>query len=163
MPKLLAALLLLVAPAAAAVRPLHPVPEEGPAMTMKKLTPVLVVDRVEPCAEFWTARLGFRRTAEVPHDGALGFVILEKDGVEIMYQSRESVGADLPVLARDEYRTALFIEVEDLDAVERALRGVEVVQPRRTTFYGMMEVAVREPGGSVVIFAQPVAQPAGEG
>lgn len=122
---------------------------------MKKLTPVLVVDRVEPCAEFWTGRLGFKRTAEVPHDGALGFVILQGGEVELMYQSRASVAADLPPLAEGEYRTILFLEVDDLDAVERAVAGVEVVQPRRTTFYGMMEIGIREPGGNVVIFAQP--------
>lgn len=122
---------------------------------MKKLTPVLIVDRVEPCAEFWTSRLGFARTAEVPHEGALGFVILERDGVELMYQSRASVAADLPSLATDAYRTVLFIEVEDVDAVERAMEGVEVVQPRRTTFYGMTEIGIREPGGNVIVFAQP--------
>ncbi|MFL5381577.1 MAG: VOC family protein [Longimicrobiaceae bacterium] len=122
---------------------------------MKKLTPVLVVDQVEPCAAFWTGALGFQRTAEVPHEGELGFVILQKDAVEIMYQSRASVAADLPPLAEGQYRTILFIEVDDLDAVEAAVAGAEVVQPRRTTFYGMTEIGVREPGGNVVVFAQP--------
>jgi hypothetical protein len=124
---------------------------------MKKLTPVLVVDRVEPCAEFWTGRLGFKRTAEVPHEGELGFVMLQGGEVELMYQSRASVAADLPPLAEGPYRTVLFIEVDDLDAVERAIEGVEVVQPRRTTFYGMTEIGIREPGGNIVIFAQPTA------
>jgi len=122
---------------------------------MKKLTPVLVVDQVEPCAAFWTGALGFARTAEVPHDGETGFVMLQKDAVEIMYQSRASVAADLPSLAEGAHRTVLYIEVGDLDAVEAAVAGAEVVQPRRTTFYGMMEIGVREPGGNVVIFAQP--------
>src|SRR5687767_12900980 len=124
---------------------------------MKKLTPVLVVDEVEPCAAFWTP-LGFARTTEVPHDGELGFVILQKDAVEIMYQSRASVAADLSPLAEGPYRTVLFIEVDDLDAVEAAVAGAEVVQPRRTTFYGMVEIGVREPGGNVVIFAQPTGE-----
>jgi uncharacterized glyoxalase superfamily protein PhnB len=124
-------------------------------METKKLTPVLVVDQVEPCAAFWTGPLGFARAAEVPHDGELGFVILQKDAVEIMYQSRASVAADLPGLAAGAHRTVLYIEVDDLDAVEAAVAGAEVVQPPRTTFYGMMEVGVREPGGNVVIFAQP--------
>ena len=122
---------------------------------MKKLTPVLVVDQVEPCAAFWTGALGFERTAEVPHDGELGFVMLQRDAVEIMYQSRASVAADLPSLAEGAHRTVLYIEVGDLNAVEAAVAGAEVVQPRRTTFYGMMEIGVREPGGNVVIFAQP--------
>jgi uncharacterized glyoxalase superfamily protein PhnB len=122
---------------------------------MKKLTPVLVVDQVEPCAAFWTGALGFARTVEMPHDGELGFVILLKDAVEIMYQSRASVAADLPPLAEGAHRTVLYVEVGDLDAVVAALGEAEVVQPRRTTFYGMMEIGVREPGGNVVIFAQP--------
>ena len=122
---------------------------------MKKLTPVLVVDQVEPCAAFWTGALGFVRTAEVPHDGETGFVMLQKDAVEIMYQSRASVAADLPSLAEGAHRTVLYIEVGDLNAVEAAVAGAEVVQPRRISFYGMMEIGVREPGGNVVIFAQP--------
>ena len=122
---------------------------------MKKLTPVLVVDQVEPCAAFWTGALGFQRTAEVPHDGETGFVMLQRGAVEIMYQSRASVAADLPSLAEGAHRTVLYLEVGDLDAVEAAVAGAEIVQPRRTTFYGMMEIGVREPGGNVVIFAQP--------
>ena len=130
---------------------------------MKKLSPVLIVDRVEPAAEFWTSRLEFERTVELPHGDALGFVILAKDGVEIMYQSRASVAEDMPSLAEGPHRTVLYIEVEDLDAVERAMQGVEIVTPRRTTFYGMMEIGVREPGGNVVVFAQPGAQPQEQG
>ena len=53
----------------------------------------------------------------------------------------------------------LFIEVEDLDAVERALEGVEPVVPRRKTFYGADELIVREPAGNVVTFAQFAAAP----
>jgi len=150
-----AALLLAALSAAAAVP--SPAVHQPENPTVKKLTPVLTVDRVEPCAEFWTSRLGFTRTAEVPHGDALGFVILQKDDVEIMYQSRASVAADMPSLAEGVHRTMLYIEVADLDEVERAMQGAEIVVPRRTTFYGMMEIAVREPGGNVIVFAQPAA------
>jgi len=51
----------------------------------------------------------------------------------------------------------LFIEVGNIDEVERSLDGIDHVIPRRRTFYGMDEVVVREPGGYVVVFAQPVA------
>ena len=43
---------------------------------MKKLAPVLVVDRIEPCLPFWVDRLGFEKTVEVPESDRLGFVIL---------------------------------------------------------------------------------------
>ena len=125
---------------------------------MKKLTPVLVVDEIEPCLPFWVDRLGFAKTVEIPEGSRLGFVILTKDDVEVMYQSRESVEKDVPALVpkRDGHAIGLFIEVSDVAAVERALKGFEVIVPRRKTFYGMDEVGVREPGGNAVVFAQPV-------
>ncbi|HEX8451356.1 MAG TPA: VOC family protein [Longimicrobium sp.] len=124
--------------------------------TMKKLTPILYVERIEPAIPFWVDRLGFERTAEVPHEEHLGFLILEKDGVEVMYQTRASVQADAPAVAEGLTMegSLLFIEVDDLDAVERALQGVEQVVPRRKTPYGADEIFVREPAGNLVGFAQ---------
>jgi glyoxalase/bleomycin resistance protein/dioxygenase superfamily protein len=125
---------------------------------MKKLSPVLVVDEIEPCLSFWIERLGFEKTTEVPEGSKLGFVILRKDDVEVMYQSRESVEKDVPAMLseRGGHSIGLFIEVSDVGAIERALAGFDVILARRKTFYGMDEVGVREPGGNPVIFAQPV-------
>jgi uncharacterized glyoxalase superfamily protein PhnB len=121
----------------------------------RKLSPVLIVDAIEPCLAFWTERLGFAKVVEVPQGNRLGFVILTKDGVEVMYQSRDSVRADIPALADTPPGTTLYLEVSDIAAVERAVTGAQVVVPRRQTFYGADEVGVREPGGNVVLFAQP--------
>ena len=125
--------------------------------TIRKVTPVLVVEAIEPSLPFWTQRLGFEKTVEVPEGDRLGFVILAKDGVEIMYQTRESVRNDVPAIAesRSGESASLFIEVTDIEAVARAVEGMPVVVPRRTTFYGMDEIGVREPGGHVITFAQP--------
>jgi uncharacterized glyoxalase superfamily protein PhnB len=122
---------------------------------MNKLTPVLYVEEIEPVLSFWTDRLGFARTVEVPEGDRLGFVILQKNGVEVMYQTRKSVEGDLPELAGSPMKGSfLFIEVEDLDAVERSLEGIRPVVPRRKTFYGADELIVREPAGNAVTFAQ---------
>ena len=126
-----------------------------PPVQFRKLSPVLVVDEIEPCLPFWMERLGFAKVVEVPEGDRLGFVILTKDGVEVMYQSRESVRKDIPALAGTPPGTTLYIEVSDIAAVERVVEGMEVVVPRRQTFYGADEVGVREPGGNVVLFAQP--------
>ena len=127
--------------------------------TMKKLTPVLVVDTIEPCLPFWVNRLGFTRTIEVPEDDRLGFVALQKDGVEIMIQARSSVIADAPGMVDLPFGgpSHLYIEVSDFDAVERALEGAEVIVPRRTTFYGATEIFVREPCGHFIGFASPAS------
>ena len=122
---------------------------------LNKLSPVLVVDAIEPCLSFWFDRLGFTKAVEVPDGDRLGFVILEKDGVEVMYQSRESVRKDIPALAdMPAGGASLYIEVADVAAVERAVKGAEVVVPRRKTFYGADEIGVREPAGNAVIFGQ---------
>jgi len=135
----------------------------GPAMAqtpdheaqMKMLTPVLYVEAIEPLLPFWEGRLGFERTMEVPHGDRLGFVGLQKDEVEVMVQTRASVTAEFPGLADTPIGGALlFIEVYDIDAVEAALEGAEILHPRRKTFYGSTEIIVREPGGNVVTFAE---------
>ena len=126
-----------------------------PSLKLNKLSPVLVVDAIEPCVRFWTERLGFAKTVELPEGNRLGFVILAKDGIEVMYQSRDSVRKDIPALADSPAGgTNLYIEVADVAEVERAVKGVEIVVPRRKTFYGADEIGVREPGGNAVIFGQ---------
>lgn len=123
---------------------------------MKKLTPVLYVDAIEPMLPFWVDRLDFERTVEIPMGDALGFVILRRGDVEVMYQTHDSLGHDVPELAGQlaTGRSAVFVEVDDLDAVQRALDGVAPVVPRRQTFYGSDELIVRDPAGNVVTFAQ---------
>jgi hypothetical protein len=131
-----------------------------PTAVTKKLTPVLIVDAIEPCLALWVDRLGWTKTAEVPDGDQLGFVILAKDGVELMYQTWASVGKDVGHAQPRGTGTSagLFIEVSDLDAVERQLDGLELALPRRRTFYGMDEIGVTEAGGHMVVFAQPVIE-----
>jgi uncharacterized glyoxalase superfamily protein PhnB len=130
---------------------------------MKKLTPILTVDAIEPCLPFWTDRLDFEVTATVPHEGAMGFAMLRKGPVEIMYQSRASVADDVPAIADlvAGQTTTLFVEVEALDPVVEALDGAQVLVPRRQTFYGMDEIFVRADCGTVVGFAAAVEQAEG--
>jgi uncharacterized glyoxalase superfamily protein PhnB len=138
----------------------------SPSFEVRTLTPVLIVDAVEPGIAFWADRLGFTRENEVPGpDGALVFASVKKDGVEIMYQTRASVVADQPSTAGElnGHSVALFITVPsiaDLDAIESRVAGAPVVKPRHETFYGATEFYVKEPGGNVVGFAAFTVVPA---
>lgn len=133
---------------------------------MRKLTPIITVEAIEPCLPFWTDALGFDVTVKVPHEDALGFVILQKGDVELMYQTRASIDADLGESgAPDGFgselaagRSLLFVEVDAIDPLLPKLDGVEVVIPRRQTFYGMDEIFVRAPCGTVVGFAAKVGE-----
>lgn len=129
------------------------------SFNVRSLAPVLIVDSVEPCLDFWVERLAFSKENEVPGpDGKVLFASVKKDAVEIMYQTRASVVADSPSQAPElvGHSTALFITVPtiaDLDAIEARVESAPIVKPRHETFYGSVEFYVREPGGNVVGFA----------
>jgi hypothetical protein len=131
---------------------------------LRKATPVLVVERIEPVLDFWK-RLGLAATVEVPDrsasDGRLAFAILAAEGIEIMYQTVASVAEDLIKSAsvKEAFRaqpqqTTLYIEVGALAEVEERLRHARLILPRRTTFYGATEVGYSDPAGNVIVFAQ---------
>ena len=129
-------------------------------MTVKKLTPVLFVQRIEPVLPLWVDKLGFTKTIEVPEGDHLGFVILQKGNVEVMYQTYASVDKDMPAVAQDVRKgpTFLYLEVENLDALKPALSPASVYMPERTTFYGAREIGVRDPAGHFITFAEMNAQ-----
>ena len=130
---------------------------KGSIAMVNKSTPVLHVKSVEPSLKFWTERFGFRKTIEVPEGNHIGFVALENDAVEVMYQTYSGMQADPSnplAKAVDQGPSFLFMEVSDINVVAAALRGAEVVQPIHESSYGAKEIVVKEPGGHFVIFSQ---------
>jgi hypothetical protein len=123
-------------------------------MNIQKVTPVRIVDRIEPCLRFWCHALGYEKRAEVPHHGALGFVLLENAAGEVMLQTRASLAADLPSVAKRKPDMVLFVEVESLAAAREATNAAEVLVTERTTAYGMRETVVSDPQGTILIFAE---------
>ena len=121
-------------------------------MNLTKLTPVLVVNSIEPCLPFWE-RLGFTKTVEVPQGRALAFVILVKGNIEVMYQTLASTAEDVPGLWKAPTSSCIYLDVDSIDGVIPQLEGAPVVVARRKTPYGADEIWVREPGGNVVGFA----------
>ena len=125
-------------------------------MPVKKLTPILFVEKIEPLLPFWTQHLGFIKTVEVPEGNHLGFVILQQGQVEVMYQSYSSAEKDLPAIAAAVRKgpTFLYIEVENLDSLKPALQSADIYMPERKTFYGAREIGIRDPAGHFLTFAE---------
>src|SRR5579864_85691 len=130
--------------------------EKTKTMTVKKITPVLFAEDIEPCVKFWVEQLGFQKTAEVPDGNKLAFAMLQKGNVELMYQSYASADKDLGAIAKVVRKgpTFLYVEVDNLDETITATKGAEVVIPVRTTFYGAREIGIKDPAGHFVTFAQ---------
>src|SRR5262249_48680004 len=123
--------------------------------TIKKVTPVLFAREIEPCIQFWTECMGFQKIVDVPEGDKLGFALLEKDGVELMYQSYASVEKDNPATAEAVKKgpTFLYVDVDDLKQALAAAGKAEVVMPVRSTFYGAKEFGIKDPAGDYVICA----------
>ena len=133
--------------------------------SIKQATPLITVEDVDECLPFWIDRLGFELLGTVPHEDATGFAMLKHGDMQLMYQSQASVQADLGASGAPEGlaqemgagTATLFIEVASLDPVIAALGEAPVIVPRRETFYGMDEIFVRAPCGTVVGFAAKLA------
>ena len=129
---------------------------------IQKLTPILVLEAIEPALDFWVDGLGFELTVEVPRGDRLGFAILQQGALEVMLQTKAAALDGDRALADELSRgpTCLYIEVADIDETFARLGAVEVVVPRRETFYGATEIYVRSPGGHVVgLSQQAVTEP----
>lgn len=133
-------------------------------------TPVLIVKDI-PASEHFFAKLGFKRTVEVPHGDGLGFVIMTQagegggdGGLGVMLETAAAAAAGSG-LAEKMFQSGahLFMSVADLNAAERALGEFEVFMPRRDTFYGATEIGWREPGGNHITIAQMGANSPDEG
>src|SRR5579864_2983525 len=130
--------------------------EKTKPMMVKRITAILFVEEVEPCVKFWVEQLGFQKTAEVPDGNKLGFVMLQKGNVELMYQSYASADKDVGAISKVVRKgpSFLYIEVDSLDEAISAVKGAEVVMPVRTTFYGSKEIGIKDPAGHFITFAQ---------
>jgi uncharacterized glyoxalase superfamily protein PhnB len=130
-------------------------------MNVKKITPVLFAEEIEPCVKFWVDHLGFQKTVEVPDGSKLAFAMLQKGSLELMYQSYASAEKDVAAMSNwiRKGPTFLYVEVDRLDDTIAAVKGAEVVMPVRTTFYGAKEIGVKDPAGHFVTFAQFEAAP----
>ena len=125
-------------------------------MSITKLATILLVEEIEPGIRFWTEALGFCMTQQIEHEGKMGFVMLTKGDIEIHLQTRAITKKDAPHLAEFSFPAAcvLYFDVDDLDGLIKKFEGIEVVIPKRKTFYGTTEIYVREPCGHVVGFAK---------
>jgi hypothetical protein len=123
-------------------------------VNVTKLTTILIVDAIEQALPVWMTVLGFEKTLEVPHGDKLGFVILVRDRIELMLQTRASIAGDMPKVVETGVTHMLYADVASLDDVIASLGSAEVVVPRRKTLYGADEIWVRDLSGTIIGFAE---------
>ncbi|MBA2394269.1 MAG: VOC family protein [Ktedonobacteraceae bacterium] len=126
-------------------------------ISLKKLTPNIMVEDVNNTIEFYQKLLGFEVLVTVPEEGQFAWAMLKRDTVEMMFQSRTSLGEEIPALQHKEIGGSLtfYIEVEDVEGLYKHLKGsATIVQDMHKTFYGAQEFAIQDCNGFILAFAQ---------
>jgi catechol 2,3-dioxygenase-like lactoylglutathione lyase family enzyme len=116
------------------------------------MSSVFLVDRIEPCLDFWVDRLGFDVRLQVHGDDHLEFATLGRDDLEFVYRTLDSLHEDTPGLVDGDHQpwVVIYLEVDDFDEILPRLEGLDIVVPARETILGTREIFVREPSGRIL-------------
>ena len=128
---------------------------------LKKLTPNMMVEDVEKTIAFYRDVLGFETLTTVPGDNEIGFAIMQRDNVEVMFQSRKSLSENVPALTGASIGASqtFYIEVSDIDSLYQQVQGkAAIVVDMHDTFYGTREFYFRDVNGYILSFSEPVQQ-----
>lgn len=123
----------------------------------KSITPNLMTENVEETVKFYE-QLGFAAAATVPKEGGgLQFAILVKDNLTVMFQERESLIAEYPVLntAKTQPSITLYITVDNVTKYYEDMKDkYELQNELHKTFYGATEFAIKDNNGYVLTFTE---------
>jgi uncharacterized glyoxalase superfamily protein PhnB len=128
---------------------------------LKKLTPNLMVEDVARTLAFYRETLGFQVITTLPEQEPFDFAIVQRDGVELMFQSRPSLSENVPALTGSPIGASqtFYIEVTGIGDLYEALREkVEIVVDFHTTFYGTQEFYFRDINGYILSFSESSQQ-----
>ncbi|MFB6091568.1 MAG: VOC family protein [Haloquadratum sp.] len=136
-------------------------------MTVKSLTPNLMVDDIEATVEWYREMFDSEVVATLPADADDYFWAQVTIGESLlMLQERDSLEAKIPAMADRETggSTALYVDVDDVEAMRDRLEtaGTEVVEPPEETEYGWRLFAATDPNGYVLWFGERLDEDAEE-
>jgi catechol 2,3-dioxygenase-like lactoylglutathione lyase family enzyme len=122
------------------------------------IVPNLAVADLPRAVAFWCDVLGFSVQFVVGPDATMQdgpeggvFASLEKDGQQIMLQTAESLGAELPeAVAGSAPRGTHYLRGWDPDPVLGRLPAEHLVKPPFRQWYGMREAYIRDPDGHIL-------------
>ncbi|NDY58978.1 bleomycin resistance family protein [Desulfovibrio sulfodismutans] len=140
-------------------------------MPLTSLAPNLMVNDVNRTVDYYRRVLGFDFAMGVTDEGrqavfawpateTLCYAMVVSGPVQIMFQSKKSLAAELPSLenAKPGGAFTLYIECDDLDARYAALdEDTAFLKRPHVTFYGMREFYIKDINGYILAFAQKAA------
>lgn len=127
--------------------------------TSAQVVPNIFVDSVETERSFYMERLGFdHMMGIVGKDGKLDFAMVRRDGAMIMLARPEENMEGTAERFPTKRPLAIYISVRDVDAYHDELqkKGVRILEPVKTQWWGDRNFAVQDPYGYRLWFYQTV-------
>ena len=110
------------------------------------ITPNMMTDSVEETIVFYVENLGFQEyDSATDENGKKIFVILGKDKTTLMFQLKESLIEEYPMLKTEQIKPmlTLYIVVDNFeDYYAQIVRNVPVIKDIHITPYGAKEFAI---------------------
>jgi uncharacterized glyoxalase superfamily protein PhnB len=127
--------------------------------TLGAVSPMFVVNDVEPAVAFYRDRLGFEVTFLGPQPEPF-FAIVARDDAQLMLKAVADDVAALPNHERHHHaRWDAYVHVPDPDALaeELARRGVAFSEPLSDTSDGLRGFEITDHDGYILFFGRPSA------
>ncbi len=123
---------------------------------MESLSPNIFVDNINETIDFYKS-IGFSLVMTVPEAGSkFDWAMMMNGNVTFMFQTFESLGAELPDISRKNGGSLLlYIKIQKIRAFFELIKDkVTVLKPLDKTFYGATEFSILDNNNYVLTFAE---------
>jgi len=124
----------------------------------QKVAPMFLVKNVDEVADWYRNILGAKLHASLPKNPPFEWVSLLLDDVEIMFSQQKAAQRWYSANATISETPASFIAyiyVKEVNNLYEQVKGrVKIIVEPKDQWYGIREFAIRDPVGSILVFAQ---------
>lgn len=122
---------------------------------MDSISPNIFVKDINKAIAFYK-QLGFSIVTTVPEQGDFVWVMMTCGNVTFMFQTFDSLGADLPAITRqDGGSLLLYIQTKGIRKLYDQIKDkVNVVKGLEKAFYGATEFSIQDINGYILTFAE---------
>jgi len=125
-----------------------------------RLTPNLVVRDVERSIRFYCDVLDFEVDKHVPEQSPFVFASVRGGGIELFLNQHETVVEEYPAFKDVPIggTFTLYLVMQGVDGLHDEIKqkGIPIVMPIETKFYGVREFAIADPDGYLITLAERV-------
>ena len=132
--------------------------KETSMVTLKSLTPNIMVEDVNQTLNYYRDILGFEIVDTNPGEGRFEWGFVMKGEAGLMFQEVSSLTGEYPSLAASPLGGAMTFYIlvqENIEGWFASLNGkVKVIKELNTTFYGTKEFAIEDINGFILTFSE---------